>query len=468
MNFSIMGFGIFLRASTQLIILIVSSRIFTPEDIGIATILFAIYHLVWPWFEVAIGQSYYQVDNGDHKSFESLCMLARLSGFCAIIIVLGLSFTLENLVPNNGFMVSMMMAASIAARSFSIISSTDLLKALQIKLHTTIEQGSYIIGYSLALALSVLLDLGSLYLIIGVFLHSLISGLLFKIYNAVHIPAKYHGKATLEILVLSGGYFIASGLSTFVREAYIILIGVMISTSSAAFYSRALQIYMLGVFTIGQVFDKLLTPMFRRNIVQGVNNKQLFDLSTFIMISVFIPTSVFLYINAETVIILLYGPKWAASAPILRVLTIGLTFRTCSKINEATMRAYGLAWQRVGFYLLWVSVLLIGAYPASNIGVAGYAWAECFGVILFWALSSRSATRLTGQSWRAQIIVFASSAPVLLLFVTSHYALKYSLKIDHTALLFLDLFILIALAFMQVIIITKLRYRNLNVLRQFI
>jgi teichuronic acid exporter len=468
MNFTIMGFGIFLRASTQLIVLIVSSRMFPLGDIGTAAILFAIYHLVWPWFEVAIGQSYFQVGNGDDKHFESLCMLARLSGLFAILVVLCLTFIFESLAPNNGLIISMLMAGAIAARSFSILSNTDLLKTLQIKLHTAIEQGSYIAGYLLALAFSAVFNLGELHLIIGVVFHSLFSSLFFHIYNVVNIPAKFHGKVTWKALHLAGGYFIASGLNTFIREIYIILIGIIISTPAAAFYSRALQIYMLGVFTIGQVFDKLLTPMFRRNIVRGVDNSRLFDLSTFIIISGFIPVSAFLFLNADTIIILLFGPKWIISVPILQILTIGLVLRTCSKINEAAMRAYGMAWQRVNHYILWVAVLLLGAFPASQFGVAGFACVETLGVVIFWLLSSRSANRLTKRNWHTQIKGLKSSIPVLLLYVIFHYVLREFLIVNLPALLVMEIIIIVVLVFMQIAIVTKLRYRNLNALRQFI
>jgi O-antigen/teichoic acid export membrane protein len=468
MNFSIMGLGIILRASTQLIILVISSRLFTPADIGAAAIIFAIYHLVWPWFEVAIVQSYYQIDQKDNERFESLGLLIMLSGICAILIALGLTFVFEKITPTHGLWVALMMGGAITARSFSALSSADLLKTLQVKQHTIIEQGSYIIGYAVALGLCVKLDLGALYLVIGILLHSLISCVLFQIYKAVSIQVNYHGKKSLEMAVHSGGYFIASGLSTFVREANILLIGVLISTSTAAFYSRALQVYMLGAFTIGQVFDKLLTPMFRKNIAQGVKNGQLFDLSTLILISVLLPSSAFLYLNAETVITLLFGSSWATSAPILRVLTLALTFRTCSKINEATLRAYGLAWQRVFFYVLWAGILLICAYPATRIGVIGFAWTECAGVILFWTISSRSASKLVDRNWHTQSISIASSIPVVLVYVTCHFAMNYSLHIYYIFQLGLELFIVITLAGTQIALVTKLRYRNIGALRQFI
>jgi O-antigen/teichoic acid export membrane protein len=468
MSFTIMGSGIILRAITQMVLLVVSSRLFTPADIGIAAIIYAIYHLIWPWFEVALGQSYYQIGKNDIKGFESLSLLAALSCIIAIIFTAGLSIIFEKLAPGQGLRITFMTICAIAARSFSVLSSADLLKTLRIKLHTTIEQGSYIVGYSLALMLCIGFDLGVLYLILGIFLHSLFSSLLFHLYNPVRFPANYHPKTTLDMLTLSSGYFIASGLNTFVREANILLISLMISTAAAAYYSRALQVYMLGAFTIGQVFDRLLTPIIRRNIVLGIKSGQLYDLSTIILISGFIPASAFFYLNAQTIILVLFGHNWIDSAPILRILTLALTFRTCSKINEATMRAYGQAWQRVVYYILWACVLLAGAYPAASIGVAGFAWTECIGVVVFWALSSRSASRLIGKDWHIQAIALASSIPGLLIFTGSHFALKYSLRIGDLAQLGLELLIIIVLASIQIAVLTKLRYRSLNVLRQFI
>jgi hypothetical protein len=132
------------------------------------------------------------------------------------------------------------------------------------------------------------------------------------------------------------------------------------------------------------------------------------------------------------------------------------------------MRAYGQAWQRVVYYILWACVLLAGAYPAASIGVAGFAWTECIGVVVVWALSSRSASRLIGKDWHIQAIALASSIPGLLIFTGSHFALKYSLRIGDLAQLGLELLIIIVLASIQIAVLTKLRYRSLNVLRQFI
>lgn len=178
--------------------------------------------------------------------------------------------------------------------------------------------------------------------------------------------------------------------------------------------------------------------------------------------------SAFIYINAQTIIIMLFGPGWIDSVPILRILALVLAFRTCAKINEATMRAYGQVWRRVVYYILWASILLASAHPAASIGVTGFAWAECIGAFLFWVLSSRSAVQLVGKNWRAQAITLASSVPVIVIFTCSHYALKYSLQIDGSVQLGLELVILVVLAGLQITIITKLRYRSLAVLRQFI
>lgn len=132
------------------------------------------------------------------------------------------------------------------------------------------------------------------------------------------------------------------------------------------------------------------------------------------------------------------------------------------------MRAYGQVWRRVVYYILWASILLASAHPAASIGVTGFAWAECIGAFLFWVLSSRSAVQLVGKNWRAQAITLASSVPVIVIFTCSHYTLKYSLQIDGSVQLGLELVILVVLAGLQITIITKLRYRSLAVLRQFI
>jgi PST family polysaccharide transporter len=403
--FVLTGLGMALRSGTQISVIILSSRYFTPEEVGLAAILFGTYHLLWNWFETAIIQTYYQLSQNHTGQYENIrsMTLASCLIVCAAIIVLFPIY--ERWLPGQGLIVISILVSIVAMRALGVLNNAELLKQLKMRIQVPIEQLTYVTGFLGALWLCIQYDMGPLYMILGMLFSSMLSTVLLKVFT--YSPGvkgiRFDRSTTKDILSIFSGYFFGSGLNSFVREANILFIGVLLTSTAAGYYSRAAMIYMIGAYTLGQLFDRLLTPMMRRNISDSANNTMLFEISTLFMWIFCIPFSVILFMNSNDLIIALLGDDWVPATPILQVLSVAFAFRVLMKVNEATLRAYGEAWRRVRYYLVWVGLLIVMAYPASKIHLAGFAVAEVAGVTAFYLLSLNASMRCAGVTWASQL-----------------------------------------------------------------
>lgn len=463
--FLLTGLGLLARSGTQILVIILSSRYFSPEDAGAAAFLFGTYHLLWSWLEVSITQTYYQIEQGQTQVFETLKLFTIASGLLVCTVFICLSPFFESWLPGQGATAASICAAAVFARALGVLNNARLMQTLRMKLQVPIEQVTYVVGFFSALWYCVQLDKGPYFMILGMMFASILStGLLFLAsIGTAKVRVRYQKEAAQKLAPVLSGYFVGSGLNSFVREANILMIGTFITTSAAGFYSRAVMIYMLGSYTLGQLFDSLLTPMMRRNIVKGGDNRLLFEVSTLFLTMIFVPMSIVLFLNAELIIVTLLGQEWQPATPILQVLSLAFAVRVLLKVNEATLRAYGKAWLRVRYFLVWAAILLLGAYPASQFHLAGFAAAEAIGAMVFYGLSLASAMRCVGAR-ALQQFKWMAVALIPALFALFSQVLLYQFA-SATAGLFVSVTLVSVAIAITFLLSLRLRYGSLAIVR---
>ena len=137
----------------------------------------------------------------------------------------------------------------------------------------------------------------------------------------------------------------------------VVLLELLQSTSAVAEYRAVLPFARLNVFVL-ESFHLLFIPvaarMFARRDRDGLNNLYW---QTALWISIFsFPVFAVMFSLARPVTLLLFGPEYAGSAPVLAVLAIGFYFHAALGLNQLMLRVAGQVRDLVAIDLISVAV----------------------------------------------------------------------------------------------------------------
>ena len=464
MPFSYMTLGFIIRSVSQAVVLIVSTQLFDQDVIGVATIAFATYHLIWPMFETGIGQTLIQCEAGDRKKLAALSALLFLVTIGVVALGLLALPVIDLFLEDFDRRFLALIAVVVIVRALGTFPAYSLLKSLDIRRYALIENGAYLIGFCAALGACWAFDAGEFYLLLGLLIYSLVATTLFLM-AAAAIRPRWSSDHAGSLAHMAGGFTLASGLNSFVREGNIILVGAFLGAGAAGLFSRAFQLYMLGAFTVGQIFDRVLTPMFLEHREESGYNRRLFDTAIIVMFAGLVPLSTLLGLEADTIVRLLFGADWLQVAGPLQVLAIGLCFRATLKINESVLRAYAKVYTRVAYYVVWSLVLVLAAPLVFRFGLIGFGIAELVGVAVFWIMSFRLAAQLMETDVRRLLETLTMIAPAPVLLVLAYGAMDGYGDLLRLALGVVLLALVTAVA---VVLLVRRHFGSLTILRMLL
>ncbi len=117
---------------------------------------------------------------------------------------------------------------------------------------------------------------------------------------------------------------------------------------------------------------------------------QTYALATILALGLEVPTSLFLWVNAELVLRLIGGPGWEASPTYLRILCLAPLLDPFSRLGGEVLKAKHLDRQWIFSILLTALSFAIFGYIATGIwGMVGMAWVNWLalgGLVMGWCL----------------------------------------------------------------------------------
>jgi O-antigen/teichoic acid export membrane protein len=157
-----------------------------------------------------------------------------------------------------------------------------------------------------------------------------------------HARPRAHDIPAREVLAYSLP-LMSSELVLVLRGSFaIVLLEYLQSTSAVAEYRAAVPFARLNMFVL-ESFTLLFIPvaarMFARRDREGLNS--LYWQSALLIAILSFPAFAVMFSLAEPVTILLFGPEYAASAPVLAVLAVGFFFHSALGANQLMLRVCG-------------------------------------------------------------------------------------------------------------------------------
>lgn len=387
------GSGI--QSVMQFIVLIVLARLLDPRIFGVVSTGLVIISFAKILSTLGLGPALVQKRNIESKhigtAYFSSLVLALF--FSAIVYfsseIIAEFFSMKELTAIMKVLTIILIFQGIAIVSESLIQR-DLKFNILVRIQIVSYTSYAVVGIAFAL-----LNLGVWALVFAqlsqIFIKMILS-LRFQSYNFTFV---FNTEAFKELLYFSGGYSIAKVSGELSNQGDNFIIGKFLGADALGLYSRAYQLMVTPANLIGKVLEKVLFPIMSK--IQNQQEKIAYAYGEGIRLTTtaMLPGSIFLFVNAENIILLLFGEKWLGLITPFEILALSLLFRSSFKISDSLAKAKGAVYYRAVVKWIYTGMIFLFAYIGQFYGLQGVAAGVSFAILLNYVFMTILAVKLT-------------------------------------------------------------------------
>jgi O-antigen/teichoic acid export membrane protein len=214
---------------------------------------------------------------------------------------------------------------------------------------------------------------------------------------------RFDPEAFSRLLRFGGYLLLANALNLVSMRLQSLLIGRLFDARALGFYVMAQDTQQAPAQFISSLLNRVGLPMFSAVAEQPEKLAGSLRLSLRLSMFVFVPAMIGIAVVAKPLILVLYGPAWAPSAPLVAVLALAAGIWPLHVLNLAALGARGrpdLVF-KLEIAKALTSIPLILA--ASTLGVMAIAWAVLVSGLVSVGINTWYSTALLGYGLRAQL-----------------------------------------------------------------
>lgn len=394
------SFGI--QNASQLLILVVLSRLITPGDFGIYSInvlLISLMSILIQWgLTEAIIQKKYITKKYLYK--KTLYLIAwHIFLMSSFYLTKGSISKFLEIEVNNNFYAFVL--CSVLCNSIYLFFASFFQKNMNFKIVSVIELVSYLISYVfIGISLAIFgLDLYAL-------LISNLSFYLLRIFFLMFFEPVQQIKMNLsdEIIITEKNFLSTKFLINRVFSYVYInldnwLIVKFLSSDVLGYYSRVYQLISLPAKLFSVLTDKLFftTLSARQEDKEYLWSKYL-NINMF-LVSTVIPLSIIVFLYAENIIYLFLGKQWIEAIAPLEILSFSIFFRTAYKIGETILNSRAALMNRLLTQIQTILIMFFLITMFIKFGIEGVALAVTISICLMYFLIDYQVKKELGQKF---------------------------------------------------------------------
>jgi O-antigen/teichoic acid export membrane protein len=379
-----MFFGNIFNTIIQLLIIGILSRLLTPAEFGVMSIILIFVNFSDIFTQMGIGSAIVQLENLTKKhislSFAISLVLGIIIGilFYFIAPFIGKFFNLENLDEPIQFFAFFFPLKSFTGVSFSILQ-----RELKFAKIVKCQSISYFLGYGLVSIILAYMGFGLWALIYGQLAMLLINFILVLYLVKPSFSFIASKKVYKDILVFGSGFTIDSSFNFAAENSDNIIVGKFLGEASLGVYSKAFQFLSIPASFFGKLYDKVLFPVLSsiQNDKKKLTSFYIFSISFCLMI--LLPVSIILMFNAELLVNILLGDQWMSVIAPFQILIIGFCFRFGTRINKSFLKSLGYVYKSAKYQFIFASIMISSCYIGLTFyDLNGVAYGVLFATIV--------------------------------------------------------------------------------------
>jgi O-antigen/teichoic acid export membrane protein len=358
----------------QFVRVIFFARMFSPADLGAATLTLMCVNLVTAVGNLGWAQSLIRFRESGRPLIDTAFSLALVLGLLLMAVILMGAPVVSQLFGTNLEGGLRVLAVMVLVTPLQLPAALWE-KELQFGHPTIVQLLPTVAGLLVTVGLEWELGLGIWSLLIGYVAGFLVvAGYVW--FAAPYRPQLRVVKGEVRPLLRFGTPLMLQGINSHVAaRGDNLMVAAYFQPTQMAYYNIAWQLPMM-ISDASSIMERTLFPVYARLDDRGDSIRKLFCLSNkmWALTGSFFGFALVVY--AEQIVELLYGPQWAPVVPMLRVMTVSFVIRFCSGYsydNLALVRgrtAYLMRWGLANTLLMFTLCLLM----IRQLGPIGGAW----------------------------------------------------------------------------------------------
>ena len=401
------------RTVLQTLILVVLSRLLTPDDYGVVGAALIIVGISAIFSQLGVGPAIVQRPDLEPRHLDTAFVLSVIFGLLTAGVIYGaaplfaLFFKMTALTP-----VLRALAVIFPLTSLSVVSESLLQRDLRFDLIARAEIVSYFLGGGVVAIALAWAGWGAWSLVAGQISQMAVrTAMLFGLHVWRPHPA-FDRTAARDLRDFSGGVTIARLANYVASMGDNVVVGRYLGAASLGVYSRAYQLMSAPAVLGGNVLEKVLFPAMAKVQDQDARLAGIYRQGIRLLATLMLPGSAMIHILAPEIVRTMLGAKWEAVIFPLQVFSGALLFRTSMKLSNSLIRAKGAVFQMASCQLIYAASIVGLAYAGRVWGLEGVCIGVFASILLCFFIGAGMSLRLVGLTW---LDFFADHRPGLLL-----------------------------------------------------
>ncbi len=378
----------FIVAFIQFIVLLMFVRFVAPDEMGIALICLAIFHIVNSVFVIRLSNVLIQKAEVDELDISTtlVSQLVLATVFYSLLYV-------SSGVVASWLQLDVMATAlrilgvSLFFYAVSSIYTAHMIRFFKYSSLFSINVSSAMIAAILCFFLAIF-RYGPYAVLLWTFFYQLFSVLLMILFYKWRpkIGFSYHRVST----IVNNGW--KNTVNPVIDVLFIngqkVAIGLVFNPAALSFYVRGERVPGVGIQQTTQMFQDKLIPMFAKvkhnSLVLHLKMREMVVLSGFIII----PLMTLLLVSAEQLILIMFGEQWLFAVPYMQIFCVYYAFLPVSSVFLQAFNALDLKNQSIKLDFLKKGILLLLWLISFPLGLQAVALSMIVYIIISLFLNS--------------------------------------------------------------------------------
>jgi PST family polysaccharide transporter len=326
----------------QIILALVSgmvlARLLTPEDFGLFALVNSLIALVNTFRDFGLRMATVHQETINHQQVSAIFWLNLKLNFLVVLFIILMAPVIAWFYSDARLTaITFILAIGIFGLNLSTQHESLLIRQMRFSTLTFIELGSMFIGIAVGIGLS-LLEFGYWALVYQLFVTNLTKSAAIWLFCG-WTPTKFSSFSVpspdIRSLLSYGGHYTGFKVLTHLSQKLdVILLGYVGGANGVGLYQNA---FRWAFFPLQQLYAPLLSVA-----VSGLSRRQndtvayrnAIKKGLLPVLSVIMPVLLFMFVEAQSVILLLLGNQWLEAVPLFRLLSLAAFATSMSRVTK--------------------------------------------------------------------------------------------------------------------------------------
>jgi PST family polysaccharide transporter len=298
------------------------ARLLTPEAFGLVGMIVVFTGFASLFADAGFGAALVQREEIEERHLSSVFWLQAGLGILLTLMLAAIAPLVAQFYGEPVLEVlTMFVAIQFTIESLGTVQTALFRRKMDFKKITIVKLVATVVSGGVAIVLA-LLDYGVWSLVWQTVLNTTADVAAVWILSSWYPQFLFRRSAIRELLSYSGNLLGFNAINYWTRNSDDLLIGRYVGSAGLGIYNRAYETMMLPIYLIRGIIGEVMFPTLSRLQKDVDHVRRVYLRATRTIGFISIPMMCGLMVVAESFVLALFGPKWEAVVPVLRVLCL--------------------------------------------------------------------------------------------------------------------------------------------------